>query len=292
MDTPRVTAVIVTHNSPPIVSHVVEALLHQSVPIRTVAIVDSGSGDTTPAEAFRKLAPNIVVTCCDNIGFAAANNLAMRTHLAGTDYFLLVNPDAVLTPDWVSGAIAYLAQNPQERIGILSCPLRGMDVKTAQPTGLWDSLGVYRHWTGRWHDRGQYVPIDQIPSPSAPYEPTAIVGALMFFSADVYRAIASKHGFFDERLITFKEDIEVSLRVHRAGYRLVLLPQLTAYHCRGWPPKRSNVSYWAKKLSSRNDIRIAVLYYPASIPVYLLKYLYVTTLERGISAAIRAWIKG
>lgn len=282
-----VTAIIVTHNSPPTLSRVVQALLMQSVPPDRIVIVDSGSKDTSAVTALRSLSERVVVNCRQNIGFAAANNLAMDMFVGDTEYFVLVNPDAVLDLDWIAGAYAYCQSAEGRNVGIVSSPLRGMDVTTQMPTGKWDSLGIYRHYSGRWYDYGQRRPIAAIRTPTGPYEPKAICGALMFIPRSVYQSVLDKHGFLDNRFCTYKEDIDVSLRVARAGYRLVMLPHLTAHHCRGWSMKRANVPYWARKLAARNDVLLAAKHFPLMIPVYIAKLLYVLTIERPLCALQR-----
>jgi GT2 family glycosyltransferase len=280
-----ITAVIVTHNSPPILKRVVEGLLAQTVPPRHIVIVDSGSRDAAPVAALSALSNSIEFIGRSNIGFAAANNLAIQKNLRDTDFFALVNPDVVLAPNWFEGALTYLNRNWEEGVGMLASPLRGMDTRTEQPTGLWDSLGIYRHPSGRWYDRGQLQPIDEVPSPVQPYEPTAMVGALLFFSANLVERVATKHGFFDERYFTFKEDVELSLRVREKGLRLVMLPELTAHHCRGWPKKRLEAPYWTRRLSAVNDVRLAASYFPWRLPIYIVKFAYVATVERWLGIA-------
>jgi len=263
---------------------VVQALLKQTTPPDRIVIVDSGSRDTSTVTALRSLSEKILVHCCQNIGFAAANNLAMDMFLVNTEYFLLVNPDAVLELDWIAGAHAYCQSADGQNAGIVSSPLRGMDVTTQTPTDKWDSLGIYRRGSGRWYDHGQRHPIADLRTPTSPYEPKAICGALMFVPRSVYQTVLDKHGFFDNRLRTYKEDIDVSLRVARAGYRLVMLPHLTVHHCRGWPKRRADVPYWARKLAARNDVLLAAKHFPLMIPVYIAKLLYVLTIERPLCA--------
>lgn len=279
-----VSAIIVTHDSPPIISRVVKALLTQSVAPERIVIVDSGSENQSAVTALRSLSERIVVYCCKNIGFAAANNLAMDMVVDHTEYFLLVNPDAVLEPDWIAGAYAYCVSPGGRDAGIVSSPLQGMDVTTQVPTGRWDSLGIYRWRSGRWYDYGQHEQMTKVPAPTSIYEPTAISGALMFIPRTVYRAVLDKHGFFDNRFVIYKEDIDLSLRVAKAGYRLVMLPHLTAYHCRGWSKRRSDVPYWARKMSACNDLLLAVNHFPFRVPLYLAKLLYVMTAERPLCA--------
>lgn len=279
-----VTAIVVTHNSPPTLGRVVLALLTQSIPPDRVVIVDSGSKDPSAVTALRSLSERVVVHCCKNIGFAAANNLAMDMFVGQTEYFVLVNPDAVLELDWIAGAYAYCQSADGRNVGIVSSPLRGMDVTTQVATGQWDSLGIYRGRSGRWYDYGQRHPIADMSAPTGTYEPKAICGALMFIPRPVYQAVLDNHGFFDDRFFTYKEDIDLSLRVAKAGYRLVMLPHLTAHHCRGWSRRRCSIPYWARKMAARNDVLLAAKHFPLMIPLYVAKLLYVLTAERPLCA--------
>jgi GT2 family glycosyltransferase len=287
MSRSRVTAVIVTHNSPAVVRNVVDALLSQTAPPNRIVIVDCGSRAPANVQALAVLSSSVSVVCKENLGFAGGNNWAMR-NFPETDYFLLVNPDAILAEDWLEKALDF-ATGPQGRgVGIISSPLRGLDADNLQPTGSWDSLGIYRSRLGRWYDRGQAKSINEVRLPAAAYEPPAIVGALMMIPQEVVQRLSDKNGLFDERLFTFKEDIELCLRVRKAGYRQVLLPWLTAFHCRGWPANRADTSYWARRLSARNDLLVAARHDRAMLPVYFLKYLYVTSAERLLLAVHRA----
>jgi GT2 family glycosyltransferase len=277
--TAKITAVIVTHNSPPVLRLVIERLLAQTMPLQKIVVVDSGSDDPDSVRRFGDRSTAINVICRENIGFSAANNLAMQLHTTDTDYFVLVNPDAVLAENWVEQAVAYARSHPDS--GIISSPLRGMDKMTMQETATWDSLGIYRK-LGRWYDRGQRCDINAVSPPTEPYEPMAICGALMFFPVTTYRAVQMNGMFFDEAFHSYKEDIDVSLRVHALGLKLAMLPQLEAHHCRGWPRRRHESPYRVRKLSARNEIRLAMRHQRILLPLYLLKYLYVATAERII----------
>jgi hypothetical protein len=46
----------------------------------------------------------------------------------------------------------------------------------------------------------------------------------------VPREIFEKIGFFDERFFAYYEDMDFCLRIHRAGYRLVLVPNAKLWH--------------------------------------------------------------
>ena len=59
-----------------------------------VIVVDNHSHDGTVAFIRQRFPQVRVVALNHNLGFARANNIALRT--VGTDYVLLLNPDTVL----------------------------------------------------------------------------------------------------------------------------------------------------------------------------------------------------
>jgi GT2 family glycosyltransferase len=272
----NITAIIVTHNSAVVIGKAVAALRAQTLPPAQIIIVDSGSGDTAYLQALA--GPDLLVIPAQNIGFCAANNRGVAA--AGpTDGYLFVNPDCFLAPDWLERATAALAAHPET--GLLSSPLLGYDITADAPSGKMDSAGIARSRLGRWYDVGQGQPIGAVPLPATPWEPQAICGALMLMPQVVAETLRRQDGcIFDESLFMYKDDIDLSLRVRRLGYRLLMLPTAHSWHCRGWNPDRCAVPQWARRMSARNEVRVALRHRSAYLPLYLLKYTYVRWCEK------------
>ncbi len=272
----NLTAIIVTHRSAAVIGKAVAALRAQTVPVRQIIVVDSGSPETGYLDALA--GSDLVVVRDQNIGFCAGNNRGVAA-AAPSDAFLFVNPDCFLAPDWAERACAALATH--SGIGILSSPLRGYDITTDAPSGRMDSAGIARSRLGCWHDVGQGLPVADVPLPAAPWEPQAICGALMLIPQPVIASLLARDGhIFDESLFMYKDDIDLSLRVRRLGYRLLMLPDAEAWHCRGWNPDRRSMPVWARRMSARNEVRVALRHHSPYLPIYLLKYAYVRWCER------------
>ena len=280
----RVTAVIVTHNSPSVVRSVVQALLKQTYVVTRIVVVDSGSRNVDDIKALEALSSKVVTRFHSNIGFAAGNNVAINEFRHQTEYFALINPDLILTPNWIDGAIRVFRGDEDECVGIVSSPTLGIDIDTEIPTGRWDALGTYRRPFGRWKELGKFRDVCDVALPDRPYEPDALLGALMFFRSKILETGCCSSGFFDARLFTFKEDVEVSLRVRKSGYKLIMVPSLVAYHCRGWPRRRLDAPYWARCASSRNDAIISARHFPWELPFFIAKYAYAIALESVVLA--------
>jgi len=277
----HITAIIVTHNSAAVIQKAVAALALQKQVIKQLVLVDSGSTDTAYLNAaVASLSQSDVVVTrlnVENVGFAKGNNLGIAAASTATSHFLFVNPDCFLAPDWLEKALVYSAAHPQ---AVISSPLYGYDIKADSPSGLWDSQGItHTRLLGRWYDIGQGKPITETQTAAV----KALCGALMLVPAAAVHCLSKQPGgFFDENFYMYKEDIDTSLRLSRAGYTLTILPDLIAHHCRGWQPDRQKMARWARLRSAENNLRL-LRKHPALFPYglfYSLQYLLVRYANR------------
>ncbi len=76
----------------------------------------------------------------------------------------------------------------------------------------------------------------------------------------------------DPTFFMYKEDIELSLRLQKQGWKLLFNPKLVAYHCRGWQKQRSQVPRPLKILSAKNEVRLHYRLKSPYLLYSLLKY--------------------
>ncbi|MDK9707688.1 MAG: glycosyltransferase family 2 protein [Desulforhopalus sp.] len=240
--------VIVTHNSAEVLDTCLSHLEKQTVPIKAVVIVDSGSSDPNYLDdVVHPWETHIIKT--ENIGFSRANNIGFRQIGSGREGMVVfLNPDTFLSADYLAQAITVLNENPDA--AMVSGKLLGYDANVGKPTGLIDSTGIFRRWYGRWYDRGQgtkdHGQYDLIANP------LALCGALMCCRL---KALVPFQGeVFDGDFFLYKEDIELCLRLKEAGWKLIYDPRLLAYHCRGWAGKRKHIDYKLRLMAARNEV--------------------------------------
>jgi GT2 family glycosyltransferase len=268
-----VSAIIVTHNSAQVLTHCLEALDRQTVTVQEIIIVDCGSIDGSYLLSFIKRQEGMKVIETSNIGFSRANNLGMEQVIPQTDFVLFLNPDTFLSSDFVATALTICQENP--RSGMVSGKISGYNINQDAPTGRLDSTGIFRKWYGRWFDRGQgEQDLGQYDTPA--FVP-ALCGALLFCRMSALLSLPGRA--FDPDFFLYKEDIELSLRMRKAGWQLLYHPRLMAYHCRGWSKQRERMSLELRRMAAVNEVLLYKKHPSAYMLWAWLKYLLVSYLH-------------
>lgn len=276
----RVAAIIVTYNSEGYLEYCVNSLKkNDSIDIY---IVDNNSENKEYLETFKKNEGFKIEFLEENIGFGRANNLAARNCINNYEYLLFLNPDTFLTAHWIDLTLDFL-DNSREKIGIISSPLFGFDFNKKKPTNKIDSLGIKKYWWGKWVDYKMGCEVTSDILPTECYEPDAICGALMFCKSHALKEIILKEEMiFDEKLYMYKEDIDLSLRVKNAGWRLMINPKLKAYHCRGWEKDRKKMLSNSRLESAKNELIVNWKFNKTGVIYSFTKYIYVRFIENKL----------
>lgn len=276
----RYSVVIVTHNSQKHIHKCLWALKVQTCPPKRIVISDSGSDTLDYLQPYQSEPGVRIIENPKDIGFCRGNNAAMSRIAPESDFVLFLNPDCFLTPTFAQEALAILNQPQNADIGALSGLLCGYDIDADMPTGRYDSAGIFRTWYGHWFDRGKGEPIDSERF-NAQEEVPALCGALMFCQRRAVDDVLLRGtDVWDSTFYMYKDDIDLSLRIRRKGWRLLFAPECVAYHCRGWQTDRRKMSHAFRLMSARNEIRVNSKECWIGVPYSIAKYLAVRLLDR------------
>lgn len=277
---PTCAIIIVTFNSQKHLAKNLECIHLQAYPVTKIIIVDTGSDDPSYLVPYQQQS-NIEVVFAEKFsGFCKGNNIGITKLPENCDYVFFLNPDAFISPSFVRFAIAFLQSQGNQQYGAVSGTVLGYNMEAGQPNGAYDTTGVFRKWYGRWYDRGQ----------GEAYNPglflvqedlDAICGAVFFCRKKALdSAILRDNEVFDSSFYMYKEDIDLSLRLRRKGWKLAFLPQLTAHHCRGWQRNRSQMPRKMRLCSAKNELKVQLqLKAPIPIAYSLCKYAAVKWLN-------------
>ena len=184
-----------------------------------VIVVDNGSIDGS-VEAIRSAHPWVeLVALPENRRFAGGNNAGIAHALArGAAYVLLLNNDTIVAPDFVTHMLSRFARDP--RSGMVTPKIYYADT----PDLLWFTGGEISFWKGllthtgiREIDTGQY---------DIPREIDYATGCCLLTS----REVIENTGTLDESFYMYTEDADWSMRVRKAGYRILYEPRARIWH--------------------------------------------------------------
>lgn len=189
-----------------------------------VIVVDNGSRDDTVARVSKNYPKAQLLAQGRNLGFAAGCNRGIAATTA--PYLLMLNADAVITPDYLAKLVDCLAQHPQAASAV------GKLVYEEGGQRYIDSAGiVVRHYALCPLDKGLgELDAGQYDTPQEIFGPSA---AAALYRREALMAVGPE--IFDESLFAYYEDVDLAWRLSRHGYVHRYEPSAVAYHCRRGP---------------------------------------------------------
>lgn len=198
-----------------------------------VIVVDNQSHDGTADVVRARSEPITVIEPGENLGFGRGNNLA-ATRAQG-DYLLLLNPDAYLTdPDALRRLLDALRAGERDGWGAVAPRLDNPDGSHQIGDGGFAPTpgNIVRHlaFVSRVvpSARGFYV-----NHPALMRRQRIAVDWLAATCMLVTRAAFEVVGGFDPRFFMYGEDVDLGIRLGKAGYDRVLFPGISVVHLQG-----------------------------------------------------------
>ena len=271
---PRVWSIVLMYGEEVETAACIESLLAQDYPELVVLLVDNRSSDGS-GERLRKRFPQIeYLDTGANLGYTGGNNRGIERALAsGADYVFVLNNDTVLDPACVSALVR--AAESRDRVGMVAPKILYFD----EPDVIWYAGGDHSTARGlgthrRQHERDNGGGKEQIEAI------TFVTGCAFLMPAGVARDVAG----FREDLFLYCEDVELSLRVRRAGYELYYQPEARLYHKE---PRISNPSAFQIRLRDRNRRRVVRGHYGPLERLRFAAWFYPTRAVRFAQFALR-----
>jgi N-acetylglucosaminyl-diphospho-decaprenol L-rhamnosyltransferase len=205
---------------------VIEELLSQPDLEAEIIVVDNNSNDGSVEMVESEFPQARRIENSENLGFAKANNQAL--HIAKGRLLLFLNPDTKVEFSAFREMIDYLDQHPGTgAVGpqILN-PDRTLQVSAFRfPT-------LFREFWRLFHLDAIY-PLSIYPESyfhrrtSQPAD--VLLGACFLLRRDVLDRI----GLFDEQFFVYSEEVDLCLRIHKAGWENRWLPEAIVIHYGG-----------------------------------------------------------
>lgn len=213
----KIAAVTVNWNKPEVTCACIDLLLNQKNVHPHIILVDNGSTDNS-IDYFRDKYSEGNVELLElprNVGFAGGYNAGIRAALdTFAEYILIINNDVEPSPD----LIQLLLQVMDDSVGVTSPAIYYYE----KPTEIWSIGG----------DINQLLlaPLDahnrKANIASHSIQRTFLSGCVMLFKREVFDRV----GCFDEQFFMYYEDLDLCLRIKKAGIKMIVVPNAAAYH--------------------------------------------------------------
>ncbi|HZH74172.1 MAG TPA: glycosyltransferase [Mariniphaga sp.] len=238
----ELSIIIVNYNVKHFLEQCLHSVLNASKGISSeIFVVDNNSVDGSVQLVKEKFPQVKIIENEINVGFSKANNQAIR--IATGKYILLLNPDTVVEEHTFSKVVQFMEQRPETGgLGVKMIDGKGNflpESKRGLPTpwvAFYKMFGLSALFPrskrfGKYHLT--YLDKSKI------HEVDVLAGAFMLLR----REVLDKVGMLDENFFMYGEDIDLSYRITKGGYKNYYFPETTIIHYKGESTKKGTLNY-------------------------------------------------
>lgn len=229
-----------------------------------IFVVDNHSVDNSVAMVKSKFPQVKLMENHDNVGFAKANNQAIR--VSSGEYVLLLNPDTLVEEDTFEKCLRFMDETPDcGGLGVKMVDGQGRFLPESKRGIPYPKASFYKLFGlsklfpksqkfGAYH--ATYIGEDET------HEVEVLSGAFMMLR----KSVLDQVGLLDEGYFMYGEDIDLSYRILKGGYKNYYFPQTRIIHYKGESTKKGSLNYvyvfykamqiFAKKHFSANNAKI------------------------------------
>jgi N-acetylglucosaminyl-diphospho-decaprenol L-rhamnosyltransferase len=237
-ETPLLSIVIVAYKSRAEISDCLGSLpgLLEGRGVETLVVDNSAGREDGVGEMVRGKFPHVAYLAPEkNLGFGRANNLGFNQTRG--EFVLFLNPDTVSNEAALGHCLRRLREDGS--IGLISPKLVQKDgtmdlaCRRSIPS-LWDGFCRATGLAERFPKSASFAGYNLTHLPDdGSYEVGAINGAFMLGPRGVFAQVAENGAVFDERFFMYGDDLDLCIRVARAGFRIVYDGSVRIVHLKG-----------------------------------------------------------
>lgn len=233
----HISIITINYNTPEDTKATIQSLgeiSHSGFDYRII-VVDNGSKEILKFnKAFLKNNPKIdLLRSESNLGFSGGNNLGIQYAIDhyDSDYYLLLNSDTIVDKNFLQAL--YEMMKKDSKIGLACSKIyfhKGYEYfensysESEKHQVLW-YVGGKVDWTNLL---SYHIGIDEVDRAhfDLAKETDYATGCSMMISREVIERV----GRLDDRFFLYSEDVDFSLRVQKAGLKVMYCPESVVYH--------------------------------------------------------------
>ncbi len=214
-----ISVVILTFNSMGFIEPCLESVFLQDSRDFEVIVVDNHSEDGTVVFLKEKYPQVRLIENKENFGAARARNQGISASMG--KWVITLDCDVVLKNDFIS-KVAGIITESNGQIGMLQPKILRPDKKTIYSCGI--SLSRLR----KFYDIGKGNPDTKDFNFSEFI--FGVCSAAGVYKRDMLNDVKEKSGYFDERFFFLAEDVDLSWRAQKKGWKAKFSPYAVCYH--------------------------------------------------------------
>jgi len=239
----KLSVIIVNYN----VKYFLEVCIHSVMRatkgmVTEIFVVDNNSSDDSCSFIKNRFPEVKLIENKENKGFSKANNQAVAQ--SSGEYILFLNPDTVMPEDFFEKAIPYMDAHPEAgALGPRIIDGKGQfapDAKKSYPTlsvAIFKTTGINKLFSKSSYFN-KYYAVHIGERQTAPVE--VLSGCCMLVRRT---AMDAAGGPFDEEYFMYCEDVDLSYRIEKAGFKNIYFPEVDLIHYKGESTRKMTLSY-------------------------------------------------
>ncbi|MDR2868052.1 MAG: glycosyltransferase [Bacteroidales bacterium] len=206
-----------------------------------VFVVDNHSEDGA-LEMIREKYPEVIcIANEENVGFSRANNQALK--LASGKYQLLLNPDTLVQSDTFEKCIKFMETHEDAGgLGVKMINGKGEFLPESKRGLPMPGVAFYKIFgLSKFFPKSKKFGSYHLTylSPEENHSVDVLSGAFMMMRKSVLAPI----GYLDEDYFMYGEDIDLSYRITKAGYKNYYFSETQIIHYKGESTKKDSINY-------------------------------------------------
>lgn len=255
----KIAIVILNYNGRHFLEKFLPSVIQYSPP-NSVIVADNASKDGSILFLETNFPQIRRIKLTENYGFAKGYNEALKQ--VNAKYYVLLNSDVEVTPNWIEPILDFLEKNPQVAAGqpkIKAYHQESYFEHAGGGGGFIDKFG-YPFCRGRVfdtleEDTGQYDDTKQV---------FWATGACLFVRSTIYHAL----GGLDDDFFAHMEEIDLCWRMQQQGYEVWYVGESQVFHVGGGTLQKTNP--FKTFLNFRNNLAMLYKNLPAHQIFYVL----------------------
>jgi len=218
----KLAVLLVNWNSYQLTADCIGSLHEMQYTNYDIIVIDNASADQS-GPLLKETFPHILlIQAGDNLGFSGANNLGMQYAIdQGYEYLLLLNNDTFVKHDFLEPLVSYMDTHPE------TGAIQPLIYCNHNREKVWNGGSYYNRWLGYTRTANYHKPLQSASNKIQKVD--WITGCAFFTRASVLQIT----GLLSTNMFMYYEDVDLSFRIHKAGFELIYQPKSVIYHIAG-----------------------------------------------------------